>query len=187
MADKKISDFTAVTTLADGDLFELETAGGNSRKITKANLKAALGGTFRGALVKKSTNQTTANYSAGVAVAWDAEAYDTDTIHDNSTNNTRLTVPSGVSYVRLKAQANLDLVTAGSDTYYQITKNGSATYDGFTQVNLDLQSIAQTTAPIASPVLAVTAGDYFEFKVFCADTSVTVLANGSWFAMEIVE
>lgn len=44
MADKKISDFTAVTTLADGDLFEIETAGGNSRKITKANTAKAMTG-----------------------------------------------------------------------------------------------------------------------------------------------
>ncbi len=39
MADKKISDFTATTTVADGDLFELENVAGNSRKITGANLK----------------------------------------------------------------------------------------------------------------------------------------------------
>lgn len=38
MADKKISDFTAATTLGTGDLFELETAAGNSRKITVDNL-----------------------------------------------------------------------------------------------------------------------------------------------------
>lgn len=42
MADKKISDFTAETSAADGDLSELETAGGNSRKITIANLRASL-------------------------------------------------------------------------------------------------------------------------------------------------
>ncbi len=43
MADKKISDFTAVTTLGTGDLFELETAAGNSRKITEADLRTAIG------------------------------------------------------------------------------------------------------------------------------------------------
>lgn len=44
MADKKISDFTAATSIADGDLFEIETAsGGNSRKVTMATLRAASG------------------------------------------------------------------------------------------------------------------------------------------------
>lgn len=42
MADKKISDFTAVTTLADADLLEIETSGGNSRKITVANARASI-------------------------------------------------------------------------------------------------------------------------------------------------
>lgn len=44
MADVKISDLTATTTLADTDLFEVEIAGNAPRKITKANLVAALGG-----------------------------------------------------------------------------------------------------------------------------------------------
>jgi hypothetical protein len=42
MADKKISDFTAVTTLGASDLLEIETSGGNSRKITAANASIAL-------------------------------------------------------------------------------------------------------------------------------------------------
>ncbi len=37
MANKKISDFTAVTSVAANDLIEIETAAGNSRKVTKAN------------------------------------------------------------------------------------------------------------------------------------------------------
>jgi hypothetical protein len=42
MADKTIGDLTAVTTLADGDLHEIETAAGNSRKITTANLRTEM-------------------------------------------------------------------------------------------------------------------------------------------------
>jgi len=37
MADKKISDFTAATVIADGDLIEIENAAGNSRKVTGEN------------------------------------------------------------------------------------------------------------------------------------------------------
>lgn len=44
MANKKISDLTAATTLADADMFVIETAGGNSRKISKANASLAFGG-----------------------------------------------------------------------------------------------------------------------------------------------
>lgn len=42
MADKTISDFTAATSLASADLFEIENAGGNSRKVTFATLLASL-------------------------------------------------------------------------------------------------------------------------------------------------
>lgn len=43
MADKKISDLTAATSLADGDLFEIENAGGNSRQVAMSVLRAAMG------------------------------------------------------------------------------------------------------------------------------------------------
>lgn len=42
MADKTINDLTAATTLADGDLFEIENTGNNSRKITVANARTSL-------------------------------------------------------------------------------------------------------------------------------------------------
>lgn len=42
MATKKISDLTAATSLASGDLFEIETSGGASRKMTAANVHADL-------------------------------------------------------------------------------------------------------------------------------------------------
>lgn len=44
MADKTINDLTESTTLAAGDLFEIENAGGNSRKMSAANLAKGLGG-----------------------------------------------------------------------------------------------------------------------------------------------
>lgn len=40
MANKKFSDLTAASSLAAGDLFAVENAGGNSRKITAANVRA---------------------------------------------------------------------------------------------------------------------------------------------------
>jgi hypothetical protein len=39
VADKTINDLTATTSLAGGDLFEIENTGNNSRKITAANVK----------------------------------------------------------------------------------------------------------------------------------------------------
>ena len=42
MASKKYSDFTAVTTLADGDMLPLETAGGLTRRILWSSIKTLI-------------------------------------------------------------------------------------------------------------------------------------------------
>src|SRR4249919_1380923 len=68
-----------------------------------------------GAMVKKSADQTGANYSAGANIAWDAEVYDTSTIHDNATNNSRLTTPAGATYVQVGCNLRFVNVTASTD------------------------------------------------------------------------
>ena len=57
---------------------------------------------FRGAYVTDSANQS---LTTGVqaSIDFNSESYDTDTIHDNATNNQRLTVPSGTTYARVSA------------------------------------------------------------------------------------
>lgn len=187
MADKKISDFTAATTVAAIDLIEIETAAGNSRKVTGTNFANSMATlSVRGALVKKSADQTGANYSGGVVVGWNAEIYDTDSIHDNATNNSRLTVPSGVSYVRVLGQAYLNNVASNSATYVYLKKNGSQAFDGSVTATRYQATLVEIAQGISSPILAVTAGDYFEMFVSCADTSIDILAAYSWFAMEII-
>jgi hypothetical protein len=44
VADKKISDLTAATSVASGDLFLIENAGGNSRKVAASDAAASLVG-----------------------------------------------------------------------------------------------------------------------------------------------
>ncbi|OWQ98024.1 SGNH/GDSL hydrolase family protein [Sphingopyxis witflariensis] len=141
---------------------------------------------FRGALVKKNADQTTANYAGGANVAWDAEVYDTDAFHDNVTNNTRLTVPSGVTKVRLSAQVRYSNGTNNEFAALAINKNGAG-YDGQAY-----QVVASPTGAgsvsVGTGVLTVTAGDYFEANFqMQADTSITVAAGLSWFSIEVVE
>lgn len=184
MADKKISDLTAATSVADADLLLIETSGGNSRKVTRANFRQK----FRGALVKKAANQTGADYSTAAAISWDNEAYDTDTIHDNSTNPSRLTVPSGVSYVRLSYAVLLSSVAADSNVQTILRKNNSDTFTGVPYQIADTDSTGPRLSAISAP-LAVSPGDYFEvfLGITTGDTSIDVNATYSWFAMEILE
>jgi hypothetical protein len=38
-------------------------------------------------------------YTSNAAIAWNSEAYDTDTMHDNSTNNSRITINTAGIYL----------------------------------------------------------------------------------------
>ena len=136
---------------------------------------------FRGALVSRATDLSIPN-NAETAIAWTEEQYDTDTIHDNATNNSRLTVPTGITRVRLTA--SVSLASAGLDSL-RIFKNGvvfkgmaSAFVGGTTGQRLN----------VTTPVLVVVATDYFEAMVFQdSGAAINLLAAESSFAMEIVE
>lgn len=166
-----------------GQFLKTQGAGANPAWATPSG---GVGGSFRGALVKKSADQTGANFSVEAAVTWPAEEYDTDGIHDNITNNTRLTVPSAVSKVRVGFGLFLSSITSGTATYATIYKNG-ATYVGVARLHYTATPNSQWSGGTWTAVLNVSEGDYFELKIQSgADASVTVLAADSWFAMEIV-
>jgi hypothetical protein len=187
VADKTISDLTAATSIASGDLIEIENAGGNSRKVTASNAaKSFQSLAFRGCLVTKSADQTAANFTTGTALTFNTELYDTDAIHDTSSNTSRLTVPSGVSYVQVSGNIFLSNVTASEDVYLDIRKNGVQFVAGLPNIGTR-SSLGFPRASIISSPMAVSPGDYFElFLTTTADTSITVTATGTWFAMQIL-
>lgn len=148
---------------------------------------SSAGGSHRGALVRKSADQTAANYSAGAFVSWDAEEYDTDTIHDTVTNNSRLTVPAGVSKVRLSATIAASADTSDTWKILQITKGGSADWFGAGAQTIEIGAVGIHISCI-SAVVNVTPGDYFEARFQTeSDTSITIEHERSWFQMEIVD
>lgn len=143
---------------------------------------------FRGALVKLSADITGINATAGYTIGWTAETYDTDSAHDNTTNNSRLSVPSGVNYVRVAAQVSLNNLTAGNYTQLGLRKSGSSSFDGHAVNFNQIGTIINPTVVMMSPVLAVTGGtDYFEVALTVqSDTSVDITAVNSWFAIEFI-
>lgn len=144
----------------------------------------------RGALVKKAADQTTADYTSFTAVAWDNEGtgcYDTDSIHDTVTNNTRLSVPSGISYVRLSFNLALSAVTADGWTTAAVSKNGSTSYPGRISITTESGNTSPALSGCSPPLPVVGGTDYFELGLQTeADNSITVAAASSWFAMELV-
>lgn len=149
---------------------------------------------FRGALVRKAANQATADYAtAPVIVAWDQETYDTEGFHDNSSNNSRLTVPPSLDggYVVVSVQIQAEAVGINNDASIEIFKNG-AIFDG---TSASLRAIGAGVTGTAdrvwvearTHVIQVNSGDYFEARLrISPDTSVTIVAASSSFAIRVV-
>ncbi len=143
---------------------------------------------FRGALVTEAADDTSQNYTTLTTLTWDTDTYDTDDIHDTSTNTERLTVPSGVTFVRLSGNVRVTSNTNDNWVFIGVAKNGGATgeFSGsggtFNEVGSSVSVTNCTTA-----IVPVIGGDYFELDIQAQDSSLTRDASQSWFAMEIIE
>lgn len=163
-----LGDGTQIARIAGGvNVRQLGTAGPAAQKV-------------RGAMAKKAVDQTAANYSAAPSIAWDSEVYDTNAIHDNVTNNTRFTVPAGVTFVEIGCLASLSLVAGDTIMSLAAKKNGSTAFDGACAVT--------DTTPAGNPdpdlfvtsgPIPVVAGDYFEWQLYSLDGSITVNAKSN--------
>lgn len=124
-------------------------------------LNAVIATSFSGCLVTRSTNQTIGNNSA-TAMSWDTEVYDTGAWHDGGAA-TRLTVPAGVSKVRVGGGLNWNSAGGGSTPRNLIIKkNGS----GFAGQPSQVENMGATDGFVPMNVVSgpidVTPGDYFE-------------------------
>lgn len=142
---------------------------------------------FMGAMVRKTSDQTGANYTVfPTTVAWDSEVHDSDAFHDTSTNNERLTIPSnlGIKKVTLKCQLRLQNHTANVYSDFVIRKGGAVAFDGAAASIYDgpLTTHLGGAVSIAVPVADA---DYFDTVLFVeTDTSIDVIAAESSFSIE---
>lgn len=183
------TDTLARTTFLDGSNYPSATNFSAGTKRVSLIL-AAKAVRYRGALVTKAADQTAANYTTATAIAWDTESggYDTGGVfHDNVTNNTRLTIPDGTDRVRLKAHVAISNFVGSQWYALYIYKNGSNSYVGSPGM-ISYNNITTAEIEAETPVLDVVAGDYFEAVLQVgSDTSITVIASRSWFAIEVLE
>jgi len=145
----------------------------------------------QGAFVYASSAQTV---SAGVGtnLSFDTVVYNNDAIYAAG-SPTRLTVPTGITQVVLKGGAALfsnTVVTPASGDYYRLTiyKNGALTTPVFRASAFPIEG-SPTSLIVESPILEVTAGDYFELNAVENFTGSTVDAAGAqtWFSMEVIQ
>lgn len=181
----KMSNYTRITDFTSKD--SLPT-GNPSKAVLGAELEAEFDAiatavatkkdkTFRGCLVYKTADQT--SIASGDAITFPATSYDTDSI---VTSSSVLTVPSGVSKIRLSAHL------PGFTAVIAIHKNGSGsalTPGGF--------RVAATTnaSTVVSGVLPVSGGDTFTLKNTYGSGGSGVYGTtggvAAWLCMEIIE
>lgn len=115
-------------------------------------------GAFSGALVTRTSVQSIATATA-TAVNFDVETFDTG-FHDNVTNNSRITIPTGVDKVILFAGVRFATNATGVRSL-QIRKNGT---DFVASHRQDATGSGRTDLTI-STIQNVSATDYFEVIV----------------------
>lgn len=123
-------------------------------------------------------------------IAWDTENVDTENGWASG-NPMRITVPAGVTKVRLRAGVTMSGSAVAGQLFCTFQKNtevgataGSFDGDGFRQ---SATGFSNNTANIESRTLSVVAGDYFCVRVNSSGLGAIIPQAGSYFEMEIVE
>ena len=191
MTNKTIPELPAASALAAGNQLHIVDADGNSRSVTLAQLKTFFNtdptvipaaAPFRGARVRKNASQNVAS-AVVTALTWQVADRDTDGIFSAGAP-TRLTVPSGVTKVRIGGAARFSATHSGLN---QLTmyRNG-AWFHGAAALTLGGGSQDMT---FWSDVIDVTPGQFFEM-IFWHNRGVDLAVDSfqwSWFAMNVVE
>jgi len=132
------------------------------------------GSTYVGANVYKTATQSVSN-GTWTNITYDAENFDTDAFHDNSTNNTRMTIPSGKNgkylvTANITFAANADGVRA-----CMIRKNGA----DYARGNFIVPFASADAGLIATATLDLVATDYIEIQVYKDGGGSLNLESGS--------
>ena len=123
-------------------------------------LKWAKSANFVGCAVYATAAQSIAT-GTYTAVTFNAENYDTDAFHDNSTNNSRLTIPTGLGGYYLVNTTQRWNPNTGFSKTLQLYKNGSAIY------TMDTGSgVGGYPTFSKSNIVKLNAGDYIQCFVY---------------------
>jgi hypothetical protein len=116
---------------------------------------------FVGAHVYHNASQSIPNIT-DTNLAFNSERFDTDAFHDNSTNNSRLTIPTGLGgYYVINCSVRADSATG----LFQLTlkKNGTTSIG---IVTIPFVSGYTLFGQVNSPVVSLSAGDYIQAQVY---------------------
>ncbi|SKB36241.1 hypothetical protein SAMN02745120_1035 [Acetoanaerobium noterae] len=178
LADNQGDLATLITTDKTNLVGAVNELVSQSAQHAQGNANKAHGG-FKGALVKRTSNISIAN-TTYTSVPFQESVYD-NSMFFNATNPTRLTIPEGVTKVKLKGFAHWSPNNTGV-RIVALFKNGNIIEPRDTRLAQD-----ESSQSFESPTFDVIAGDYFEMRVFHARGSALDLRFETYFAIEVVE
>lgn len=144
------------------DFVSTSAGAGDSGKVPKLNGSGVLDTSFLPSspscrVYQNSGTSLTTTYAA---LAFQVESFDTDTMHDNSTNNSRITIKTAGKYM---VTGNLNVATSGRQVGLQIVVNG-------TTVIAQGKGSPNSPAPSGTSVAALyefAVNDYIELFGIC--------------------
>jgi len=153
------------------------------------NFDSNTGAAYRGAVITHSVGQSHTTSGAWQILVFDSEDIDTEALHDTATNNSRITVPTGVTKVRLKGQIDFASNATGNRGAF-IYKNSASLGSALNQ-KAAISGLA-TQIQVRSKTLIVSAGEYFELAGYQSSGGALSMRGddvigGTWLEMEIVE
>ena len=117
---------------------------------------------FVGCGVKKTSDQSI-NDSTATVISWNSENFDTDTMHDNASNNTRITVPAGKGGYYLLTGSIAFNSNGTGNRVVRFYKNGS---DLRWVATIAAANTGNFTIVPFSQVFNLSAADYIELYAF---------------------
>ena len=137
---------------------------------------------FVGARWKFTSTQSGIGSSGSTLNNFTTRDYDTTANNDFTSTNSRLTIPSGVSRVVVKASAETNGISDQSNLKIQM--NGG----DIESTNIDIDSTGGDYVFSSTPVIEVTQGDYFEAFLYSQNSrSVLVDDRFTWFEIQVIE
>lgn len=146
---------------------------------------------YRGARIRPTAVQNYTVLSSWTAVRFAAADRNSANSFWNLAQPNRLSVPVGVTKVRLVASVQADSTDPIESNQFQFYKNGSPVVGGgqgtINPPSTTPASFNNNAVVFTSDTLDVTPGDYFEL-MYWSPSSFSLGANGrTWFALEVVE
>ena len=175
-----VGDITGATALTDipATTDELVISDGGTLKRLDYSLIVP----FAGAQVYSTGTQSNISANSDVSVAFDAEIYDTDSFHDNSTNNSRFTIPSKFNGFKaiLRGHVTFEDVSDGGQYELRFFKNGAANQDGAQLMQAHRAGSATGNKAVSGASMPITlaTNDYFELVVSTNESDVDI-SNGA--------